>query len=36
VVEGTASELGREADAVEIALPVLPAQLVDAVERARH
>ncbi len=35
VVEGTASELGREGNAVEIALPVMPAQLVDAVERAR-
>ncbi len=35
VVEGTASELGHEGNAVEIAFPVLPAQLVDAVERAR-
>jgi hypothetical protein len=35
VIEGTASELGHAGNAVEIALPVLPAQLVDAVERAR-
>jgi hypothetical protein len=36
VVEGTASELGREGNAVEIAFPVLPTDLVDAVERARQ
>jgi hypothetical protein len=39
VVEGTTSDLDRSGgtigDAVKIALPVLPAQLVDAVERAR-
>ena len=35
VVEGTTAELDHAGDAVEIPLPVLPAQLVDAVERAR-
>lgn len=35
VVEGTTAELGGETDTVEITLPVFPAQLVDAVERAR-
>ena len=35
VVEGTTAELGHESGAVEIPLPVFPAQLVDAVERAR-
>ena len=39
VVEGTSSELERESDAignpVEVPLPVLPSQLVEAVERAR-
>ena len=39
VVEGTSADLKRDGDtigdAVEIQLPVLPAQLVDAVERAR-
>jgi hypothetical protein len=39
VVEGTSSDLEREQDAighsVQIALPVLPRQLVEAVERAR-
>lgn len=39
VVEGTSSDLERDrdviGDAVELKLPVLPRQLVDAVERAR-
>jgi hypothetical protein len=39
VVEGTTSDLDRSGDAigdaVELAIPVLPTQLVDAVERAR-
>ncbi len=39
VVEGTSSDLERDrdvtGDAVELTLPVLPRQLVDAVERAR-
>jgi hypothetical protein len=40
VVEGTRSELARESDviggAVELTLPVLPQQIVEVVERARH
>jgi hypothetical protein len=40
VVEGTSSELKREGDAiagaVELTLPLLPQQIVEAVERARH
>jgi hypothetical protein len=39
VVEGTSSELEREGDvignSIELTLPVMPAQLVEAVERAR-
>ena len=35
VVEGTSSELERYGDSVAIKLPVLPQQLVQAVERAR-
>ena len=39
VVEGTSSELERDSDvvgdSVEIKLPVLPQQIVEAVERAR-
>jgi hypothetical protein len=40
VVEGTSAELERETaaigDSVEVTLPVLPQQLVEAVERARY
>jgi hypothetical protein len=35
VVEGTSGELTQAGDVVEIQLPVMPGQLVDAVERAR-